>query len=83
MCRANQLDENGNSKVPEPEEKLTAEEAWIQARRTGSDMFSERIPKIWECLDTDLVGMRNEEKLKEDSMSLRKNNNNVSASTTT
>jgi len=45
------LDENGNPIEPSYEEKLTAEEAFIQARKTGSDIFSERIPKQWECLD--------------------------------
>jgi hypothetical protein len=45
------LDENGNPKEPSSEERLTPEEAWIQARKTGSDLFSERIPRQWECLE--------------------------------
>jgi len=49
------LDEDGHPKEPSPEEKMTPEEAWILARKTGSDIFSERIPKHWECLDIDIV----------------------------
>lgn len=33
------LDENGQPLEPSPEEKMTAEEAKIKARQTGSDMF--------------------------------------------
>ena len=33
------LDEHGNSLEPSEEEKMTAEEAWIRARQTGSDVF--------------------------------------------
>ncbi|KAL1509967.1 hypothetical protein ABEB36_004630 [Hypothenemus hampei] len=35
------LDDNGNPLEPSSEEKLTAEEAKIKARQTGSDLFSE------------------------------------------
>jgi len=48
---ASKLDENGNSLEPSDEEKLTAEEARIMARKSGSDIFSERIPRRWECLE--------------------------------
>ena len=47
--------EDGTAKEESPEEKLTAEEAELRARMTGSDIFSERIPKQWECLDIDLT----------------------------
>uniref|UniRef100_T1J038 Uncharacterized protein n=1 Tax=Strigamia maritima TaxID=126957 RepID=T1J038_STRMM len=33
------LDENGDSKEPNEDEKRTAEEAWIKARQTGSDIY--------------------------------------------
>lgn len=51
LCSKGKLDEDGNPLEPSIEEKLTAERAHLLARRTGSDIFSERIPKIWECLD--------------------------------
>ena len=47
--------EDGRPKEDSPEEKLTAEEAEVRARMTGSDIFCERIPKNWECLDIDLT----------------------------
>ena len=33
------LDKDGNSLEPNEDEKVTAEEAWIKARQTGSDIF--------------------------------------------
>ena len=33
------LDANGNSLEPNDNEKLTADQAWIKARQTGSDIF--------------------------------------------
>lgn len=33
------LNEDGSSKEPSENEQLTPEEAWIKARKTGSDMF--------------------------------------------
>ncbi|XP_014272549.1 large ribosomal subunit protein mL41 [Halyomorpha halys] len=36
------LDENGNSLEPNENESLTPNEAWIRARQTGSDIFTER-----------------------------------------
>lgn len=33
------LNEDGSSKDPSPEEQLTPEEAFIRARKTGSDIF--------------------------------------------
>ncbi|XP_070495245.1 large ribosomal subunit protein mL41-like [Chironomus tepperi] len=33
------LNEDGTSKEPSVEEELTPEEAWVKARKTGSDMF--------------------------------------------
>jgi len=45
------LDADGNPLEPSIEEKLDAERAYLLARRTGSDIFSERIPKLWECLE--------------------------------
>lgn len=33
------LDDNGDSLEPSEEEKLTAQEAWMNARKTGSDIF--------------------------------------------
>ncbi len=36
-------------------EKLTPEEAWMQSRKSGSDIFSERTPKLWECLDEKVI----------------------------
>lgn len=37
-----QLDAEGNPLKPSEEELLTPDEAWIKARQTGSDIFSER-----------------------------------------
>jgi len=54
------LDEDGNPTVYSPEEQLTPEEAWILARKTGSDIFSERIPKFWECLNIDVAEWQKE-----------------------
>ncbi|BES99603.1 ribosomal protein L41 [Nesidiocoris tenuis] len=36
------LDDQGNPKEPSPEEKLTSDEAWVNARRTGADIFAAR-----------------------------------------
>jgi len=49
--RNGKLDDNGNSLKPSDEEVLSKDEAWIRARKTGSDIFSERIPKFWEFLN--------------------------------
>jgi large subunit ribosomal protein L41 len=49
------LDADGLPKEPSPEEKLTPEEAFIAARKVGNDLFSERIPKRWECLEQSLI----------------------------
>lgn len=38
------LDEEGNSLEPSDAEKMTAEEAWIKARQTGSDLFCPEDP---------------------------------------
>lgn len=35
----NRLNEDGSPKQPSAEEKLTSDEAWLQARKTGSDIF--------------------------------------------
>ena len=35
------LDEEGNPKAPSAEEALTAEEAFLRSKQTGSDLFSE------------------------------------------
>jgi len=51
----NKLDEQGNPLEPSEMEKMTPEEAWILARKSGSDIFSERIPKLWECLEKSLI----------------------------
>jgi len=45
------LNENGEPQNPSEFEALTPDQAYISARRTGSDIFSERIPKHWECLE--------------------------------
>jgi len=37
--KSGKLDADGNSQEPSPAEKLTAEEAYIRARQTGSDIF--------------------------------------------
>lgn len=37
--KASKLDENGQPLEPSDNEKMTAEEAKIKARQTGSDMF--------------------------------------------
>lgn len=37
--KLDQLDEEGNSLKPSEEEQLTPEEAWLRARKTGSDIF--------------------------------------------
>jgi large subunit ribosomal protein L41 len=37
--KLNQLDEEGESLRPSEEEQLTPEEAWLRARKTGSDIF--------------------------------------------
>lgn len=37
--KASKLDEDGQPLEPSEEEKMTAEEARIKARQTGSDMF--------------------------------------------
>jgi len=58
--REGNLDQEGNPKVLSPEEQMTPEEAWILARKTGSDIFSERIPKLWECLDIDIATWQKE-----------------------
>jgi len=55
-----QLDEQGNPKAPSPEEEMTPDEAWTLARRTGSDIFSERIPRQWECLEIDVQEWKKE-----------------------
>ncbi|CAB0016765.1 unnamed protein product [Nesidiocoris tenuis] len=36
------LDDQGNPKEPSPEEKLTSDEAWVNARRSGADIFAAR-----------------------------------------
>lgn len=36
---SNKLNEDGSSKEPSPEEKLTAEEAVVKSKQTGSDIF--------------------------------------------
>lgn len=43
---------------------MTADDAWKMARMTGSDIFSERIPRNWECLEIDLVQWRKERQAK-------------------
>ena len=40
--KAGKLDANGDSLEPSEDELLTSEEARIRARKTGSDIFSER-----------------------------------------
>ncbi|ODM87207.1 39S ribosomal protein L41, mitochondrial [Orchesella cincta] len=45
----NKLDDQGNPLEPNEMEKLTPEEAWIIARKSGSDIFSERTPKFWNA----------------------------------
>jgi len=47
----NKLDENGSSFDPSTKERQRPSEAYLLARRVGSDIFSERIPKRWECLE--------------------------------
>jgi large subunit ribosomal protein L41 len=37
--KLDQLDEAGESLKPSEEEKMTPEEAWLKARKTGSDIF--------------------------------------------
>lgn len=37
-----QLNEDGSSKKPSPEEAMGPEEAWLRARKTGSDLFGEK-----------------------------------------
>lgn len=59
-CRLGQLDEHGNSKAPSPEEEMTPDQAWTLARQTGCDIFSERVPRQWECLETDLKEWKKE-----------------------
>lgn len=41
---------------------MTPDEAWLLARKTGSDLFAERIPKQWECLDINLFEMKEKRK---------------------
>ncbi|CAL8110907.1 unnamed protein product [Orchesella dallaii] len=53
--KENKLDEHGNPLEPNDLEKLTPDEAWVLARKTGSDIFSEREPKLWECLEKSLI----------------------------
>ena len=38
------LDENGKSLAPSEEEEMTPDEAWIRARKTGSDIFVGGLP---------------------------------------
>lgn len=40
--KAGKLDDSGNPLEPSPEESLTAEEAKLRARQTGSDIFTPR-----------------------------------------
>lgn len=40
---------------PSPEEAQTPDDAWIKARQCGNDIFSERTPKLWECLEKSLI----------------------------
>ncbi|XP_014260427.1 39S ribosomal protein L41, mitochondrial [Cimex lectularius] len=40
--QAGKLDGSGNAVEPSPEEKMTADEAWIKARKPGSDIFTQR-----------------------------------------
>jgi len=47
----NKLDPDGNPLEPSEIEKMTPEEAWILARKSGSDLFAERTPRQWECLE--------------------------------
>lgn len=49
------MDDQGNALEPSELEKLTPDEARILARKTGSDIFSEREPKYWECLEKSLI----------------------------
>lgn len=34
---------------------MTPDEAFILARKSGSDIFSEKEPKFWECLEKSLI----------------------------
>lgn len=44
------LNEDGSPKEPSPEEAMTAEEAKIKNRQTGSDIYRPRNPReIWDC----------------------------------
>jgi len=52
---ANKLDEDGNPLEPSKMEQLTPDEAWTYARQSGSDLFSERTPRLWECLEKSLI----------------------------
>jgi len=48
------LDGAGQPLELSEEEKLSIEDAYLKARKCGSDIFSERIPEHWECLKTKL-----------------------------
>jgi len=52
---ANKLDADGNPLEPSEMEKMTPDEAWTLARKSGSDIFSERTPRLWECLEKSLI----------------------------
>jgi len=51
----NKLDEDGIPLEPSEMEKMTPEAAWTLARKSGSDLFSERKPRLWECLEKSLI----------------------------
>jgi hypothetical protein len=52
----NKLDDDGNPLEASEDEKLTAEEAYLRARRTGSDYFSQDIPVPADHEEHNFVG---------------------------
>jgi len=53
--REGKLMESGEPVQPSSEESMSPDEARLQARKSGSDIFNEREKKYWEFLDTKLT----------------------------